>query len=233
MGSSIQNVRGLSFDLDDTLYDNKPVIRNAFLELYHHLLKHYPKIASKYNFDDFLHAAKSLRRQYPLEADLGKLRRMHINQVILKSGYQSTITSSANKEAYNIFWQARQKVKLFPDVLQILKTLSTQLPLVSISNGNACTKTIGIDNYLQHSINAIDTGKAKPDSSMFLLACEKLDIEPVQLVHIGDNLDLDVKGAVNAGCRSIWLNWFDQSTTDNPANIVIDKLSELLDIEFN
>ncbi len=68
---------------------------------------------------------------------------------------------------------------------------------------------------------------------MFLLACKKLAIEPIQLVHIGDNPFLDIEGAFHAGCRSIWLNWNHLKKPDHKADIVINKLSSLLDIKFN
>jgi len=232
MDMSLHNVKGLSFDLDDTFYDNEPVIRKAFKELYNYLNNHYPDIRDHYSFEGFLSAATNIKKAYSKEADLGKLRRMHIRQILTTSGYPSEINSTQNKEAYAVFWQARQKVELYPDVHTVLKELSSQLPLVSISNGNACTKTMGIDHYLQHSINAIDTGKAKPHPSMFLLACKKLAIEPEQLVHIGDNVDMDVTGASNAGCRSIWLNWHDLDMPNHNANLVINNLKSLLDIAF-
>lgn len=232
MGKSLYNVKGLSFDLDDTLYDNEPVIRNAFRELFNYLISQYPDIGGQYSFEDFLNAAKRIKKIHSKEADLGKLRRLHIRQVLTSSGYPSDIDSTQNKKAYAIFWQARQKVKLYPDVHSVLKQLSSQLPLLSISNGNACTKTMGIDQYLQHSINARDTGKAKPHPSMFLLACDKLAIEPDQLVHIGDNIEMDVTGATRAGCRSIWLNWHDLEVPNHHASLVINNLRALLDIEF-
>ncbi len=232
MSLSLRNVKGLSFDLDDTLYDNEPVIRNAFQELYDYLLNHYPDIRDHYSFEDFLRAAKTIKKTHSNEANLGKLRRMHIRQILARSGYPSDINSTQNKEAYAVFWQARQKVTLYPDAHPILKSLSSQLPLVSISNGNACTKSLGIDHYLQHSINAIDTGKAKPHPSMFLLACKQLAIEPEQLVHIGDNVDMDIVGATNAGCRSIWLNWHDHNMLNHNADLVINNLKALLDIDF-
>jgi len=232
MEMSLHNVKGLSFDLDDTFYDNEPVIRNAFKELYNYLNNHYPDIRDHYSFEGFLSAAKNIKKAHSKEADLGKLRRMHIRQILTTSGYPSEINSTQNKQAYTVFWQARQKVELYPDVHTVLKQLSSQLPLVSISNGNACTKTMGIDHYLQHSINAIDTGKAKPHPSMFLLACNKLAIEPEQLVHIGDNVDMDIAGAMNAGCRSIWLNWHDLDIPNHHASLVINNLKALLDIDF-
>ena len=229
MGLSIKNVRALSFDLDDTLYDNEPVIRNAFLALYNYLISHYPDIVTKYDFETFLLAAKTLKKQQPSITDLGKLRRIHIKQVLNDCGYNSDV----DEEAFNIFWRARQEVTLYPEVHEILKSLSEKLPMVTISNGNACIKSIGIDQYFQHSINAANTGKAKPDSSMFLLACEKLAIEPGQLIHIGDNIHYDIEGAYNAGCRSIWLNKHSEIAKDHKAEVVIEQLPELLTIDFN
>lgn len=223
------NVRALSFDLDDTLYNNKPVIRNAFLVLYNYLVDKYPRIVEHYDFNRFLLAAKNIREHQPSTANLTNLRRIHIQQVLTDSGYDC----APDKKAFDVFWQARQKVTLYDGVHSLLETLSQQLPLVAISNGNACIKAIGIDQYFQYSISASDTGKPKPDSSMFLLACKKLEIQPVQLIHIGDDIHHDIDGAFNAGCRSIWFNGAMRSEKPHNANGVIEQLSQLLDINFN
>jgi len=232
MQYSMENVKALSFDLDDTLYDNGPVIKNAFLELYNYLLSHYPKIINVYDFGAFISAAQTMKKSHPATADLSLLRRLHIQQVLKNSGYESLLKPDLVEEAFDIFWQARQKVTLYPEVHKILMALSAKLPMVTLSNGNACIKAIGIDQYFQYSISTSDTGKPKPDSSMFLLACEKLAIEPAQLVHIGDNINFDIKGAKNAGCRSIWLNQFSEDIQNHQADAMINQLSELLDFNF-
>lgn len=230
---SMDNVKALSFDLDDTLYDNGPVIKNAFLALYKFLLEQFPEIQNNYDFDAFITAAKAIKKSQPLNADLGSLRRQHINQVIKNSGYSKELSSDYTEQAFHVFWQARQQVTLYPNVIKLLEVLATKLPLVTISNGNACTKSIGISQFFQFSINAMETGKPKPDSSMFHLACEKLSIEPNQLVHIGDSLTLDVSAATLAGCRSVWFNPTSLKAENHKAEVVIEQLSELLSINFN
>lgn len=226
-----KNVRALSFDLDDTLYDNKPVIKNAFLALYNYLLIQCPNIALNYDFLNFMESAKSIKSDPLIILDIDSLRRLHIKQILSDSGYQDK-SDELTEKAFNVFWQARQQVTLYPEVHQILQDLSAKLPLVTISNGNACIKSIGIDQYFHYSINAADTGKPKPDKSMFLYACEKLQIEAEQLVHIGDSVNYDINGAYQAGCRSIWLNQHSEKIQNHPADAVIEQLSELLTMEF-
>ena len=230
--ATMKNVKALSFDLDDTLYDNVPVIKNAFLELYNYLIVNFPNVALNFNFDKFVKAAKLLKSSQPDNANLNQLRLLHIQKVLKTSGYDNTHRHAASEDAFNVFWQARQKVTLFPDVHKILKQLSENRPLVAISNGNASIKAIGIDQYFKFGISACDTGKPKPDSSMFLMACEKLKIEAEQLVHIGDNILHDVNGAKLAGCRSIWFNQHYEQENNHNADSVIEQLSDLLMYDF-
>lgn len=224
------NIKAISFDLDDTLYDNQPVINRAFSKLYDHLVNRYPGIKQHYNLEQFIHAAMTMKHQLPLTADLSELRRMHIRQVLQSSGYSET---HDEEEAFKVFWRERQDVVLFPGVTHILEQLAMKKPLVAISNGNACIRQIGIGRYFQHSFSAADTGKPKPDKSLFLLACEKLDIETEQLLHIGDNLEKDVGGAIQAGCHAIWFNPSDKPADNHRADAVIHSLSQLLEIKFS
>lgn len=229
----MNNIRAISFDLDDTLYDNKPVIKKAFQVLYNYLVHRYPKISSCYNFDAFLKAA-ILKYKQPLTTNINELRRRHIQEVLKNSGYQPDMEGEAVmiEQAFQVFWQARQNVELFPDTIRVLKKLSARYPLIAISNGNACIKSIGIDKYFFCAISAFDTGKPKPDSSMFLLACEKLAIKPEQLLHVGDDLENDIAGAYNAGCRSVWFNPCRLTEANHRVDRVIYTLTDLLKIAF-
>jgi len=104
--------------------------------------------------------------------------------------------------------------------------------MVSISNGNACIKAIGIDRFFQTSIMVSDRYKPKPHNSMFLAACKNLAIQPQQLLHIGDCLEKDINGAHAAGCRSIWLNVHREVVNKTNADAVIEDLSDLLLPDF-
>jgi putative hydrolase of the HAD superfamily len=49
-------------------------------------------------------------------------------------------------------------------------------------------------------------GSAKPEPEIFAIALGKHDCPPEQAWHIGDSWQEDIRGALNAGVKPIWLN---------------------------
>ncbi len=47
-------------------------------------------------------------------------------------------------------------------------------------------------------------GVRKPRPEIFRHALEALGVEPEETVHVGDNLDADIRGASLLGMRPIW-----------------------------
>jgi HAD superfamily hydrolase (TIGR01549 family) len=226
----ISNIKALSFDLDDTLYNNKPVISKAYQRLYSFLKDNYPKFADIYTFDSFVESAITVRQNHQQISDLNAIRRIHIKTILTTAGY--TVNTSMEDEAFEVFWLARQDVRLFPEVNEVLTTLAKRFPLVAITNGNACIKMMALEQFFQFSVSPLDTGEAKPHPSMFLYATDKLAIQPQELLHIGDTIEIDIVGAHQAGCRSIWFNPKQESNINNVSDAVIENLSELLAANF-
>ncbi|MBI9114476.1 HAD family hydrolase [Sanguibacter sp. YZGR15] len=53
----------------------------------------------------------------------------------------------------------------------------------------------------------VDTlGVGKPDPRVFLEACRLLGTEPHRTVYVGDELDVDARGALAAGLRAVWVD---------------------------
>ena len=42
--------------------------------------------------------------------------------------------------------------------------------------------------------------------ALFLAACARFPLPPEQVLHVGDDIDLDVGGAHAAGLRTCWIN---------------------------
>ncbi|NNJ71957.1 MAG: HAD-IA family hydrolase [Enterobacterales bacterium] len=215
----------LSFDLDDTLYDNTPVIYSAFARLYQYLCDNYPNIKQHYvSVDDFIASAALSRDRYPNVVDFQEIRHRHIADCLTESGYRDYDI----KAAYHVFFEARQAVNLFPGVLPTLHELSQSFRLVGISNGNAEPRRIGLGTLLAEHFNPHSCGFAKPDPQMYEWVCNKLAIEPQQLVHIGDCLTNDVAAAQAAGCQAIWFNPKQKPFNDGPNIQRISQLIKLL-----
>ena len=100
----------------------------------------------------------------------------------------------------------RNDVILFPETIPMLESVSESYTVVAITNGNADVFKTEIGPYFDLSIRADEAGMAKPDRGIFDLTWEKLGCQSSEVIHIGDSVENDVKGAINAGVTPIWYN---------------------------
>lgn len=111
-------------------------------------------------------------------------------------------------ERYRAGWIA------FGDVLPALALLADAMPgarLGIITNGEgepqrAKLEAIGLSDRFPVFVASAEVGMSKPDPEIFLLACERLGVEPSAAAHVGDRLDLDAQGAAGAGLLGVWLD---------------------------
>jgi len=80
------------------------------------------------------------------------------------------------------------------------------VPLAALSNGNADLARIGVHAHFAFQLGAREHGAPKPSASIFHAACERLGMPAANVLHVGDDVDLDVLGAARAGLRTCWLN---------------------------
>ena len=195
--------KAISFDLDDTLWPCADVIERAERKLYAWLVEHYPAIPAAYSREEMRQARLALAsRRTDLAADLSRLRRVSLQQHAREVGYPPDLAEAA----IEVFLAERHCVNLYPDVLPLLERLRGQVPLIALTNGNACVKRVGIGDYFDLSLSAADVGAAKPDPAMFRAACEHLSLRPNDLLHVGDDPLRDVHAARSLGARTIWVN---------------------------
>lgn len=71
-------------------------------------------------------------------------------------------------------------------------------------------------------------GHAKPSSEFFATVSQKLQVNPRDLVMVGDDLEKDIIGAINCGLQAIWYN---PNGCIGPSDIIqIKDLIELTEI---
>jgi putative hydrolase of the HAD superfamily len=100
---------------------------------------------------------------------------------------------------------------LFDEVPEVLQHLSGRLPLGVITNGASDTqreklRTTGIEALFDVIIVSGEIGAAKPSPIAFQAALEATGVSPQEALHVGDSLEADVAGALNAGLNAVWLN---------------------------
>lgn len=195
--------RALSFDLDDTLWACDEVIERAERAVYDWLAYYYPRITEEFDLETMRGIRHETAARDPaLAADLTRLRRETLVWHARRAGYAETLA----ERAVAVFLDERHRVSLYDDVLPVLQHLRGRLPLIALTNGNADLARIGLDHLFEVRLSAADVGRAKPDPAMFRAACDRLGLRPGDLVHVGDDPQLDVHAAHRFGARTVWVN---------------------------
>lgn len=204
-------IRAVLFDLDDTLWPIVPVIRRAEQLLHAWLEQHVPAVTRQWSIESLRERRMRLMSENPAyQIDLWALRHAGLTEAFIATGADHRLVD----HAMDIFQAARNEVTLFDDVLPGLQRLQRTMQLGSISNGFADLDAIGLAPQFAVSLSAHGFGRAKPDPAIFLAACDALGVRPSEAVYAGDDLQLDVVAAQNAGMRGVWINRFGRALPD-------------------
>ena len=92
-------------------------------------------------------------------------------------------------------------------------------------------KDYNVLDFFEVTVFSDETGFYKPTPIAFETALSQLDCSPRDVMHVGDLLDTDIKGAINYEMQAVWIR---VSGTYNPGVIVPDyeitELPEILEI---
>jgi len=205
-------LKAMSFDLDDTLYANAPVMVSAEAKMVKYFTKNFCECLTKKNSGLILDQKfwstfklQAIAKQPSLTHDVVALRLESYFLGACALGFAPKQAQAKAQKALAYFSIVRSQFTVPQASHQLLAKLAHYYPLVAISNGNVDARAIGIDHYFKHVFHAIDGVKQKPNAEMFQMACSKLAIKPQQLLHIGDCGRADIQGAIAAGCQTAWL----------------------------
>jgi putative hydrolase of the HAD superfamily len=193
----------LTLDLDDTLWPIWPTIDKAETTLHDWMRQHAPATAVRFDRA----ALRALRNEVAASRtdwahDLSAIRQESLRQALLQGGEDPALAVAA----FEVFFEARQQVVLFEDALAALDRLATRYTLLALTNGNAdLSRIAGLAPLFKGSVTARDLGVAKPDARIFHHACGRLGHAPADVLHVGDDFDLDVAGALAAGLQAAWV----------------------------
>ena len=195
-------IRAISLDLDDTLWPFAPIGARIEQVLHDWFEIHSPQTAALFPVPVMRELRTRVFAENPhLLHDMSALRRLTLQHALEHSDADMALL----QPAYDTFYAARNRVDFYPDALDALARIARRVPLASLSNGNADLSAIGIDHYFSVQVHSRQHGAAKPEASIFLATCERLGLPPGDVLHVGDNVDADVRGAAHAGLRSCWL----------------------------
>ena len=199
----MNDIRAITMDLDDTLWEIHPVIHRAEQVLYKWLEKNYPRITEKYSREAILELRKAIAIEFPQQNhDYTFLRRITLGRIGAAADYGERFVD----EALEVFDTVRNDVVLFPEVRPALEALRNDYVLIAVTNGNSNLQKIGIDDLFHDVVSARTAGVAKPATKIFDVAVRAGGATAHQTLHVGDHPEIDVDGARAAGLRTVWVN---------------------------
>ncbi|MGI0117718.1 HAD-IA family hydrolase [Zooshikella sp. RANM57] len=222
----------ISFDLDDTLYDNGPVIDAAEAVLMDWIRNQCPK-GEAHDMSYWTAYKRQVQAIQPeLEHDVTLWR-----YETLKAGFEAlslntTVSAKLATDGVDLFLVERNKINVPKETKTLLAKLSTCFPLVVITNGNADVEKIGLKPFFSHVLSAGIDGRAKPHGDLFQRAQTLLNMDSQCILHVGDHWQADIIGANQAGFQSCWLNMDRQQQADtlHKPTVEISHLAELVDL---
>jgi FMN hydrolase / 5-amino-6-(5-phospho-D-ribitylamino)uracil phosphatase len=198
----VPEILAVTLDLDDTLWPIWPTIDRAENVLHAWLNSHAPATARQFDAQALRRLRDEVFEQRPDWAhDLSRIRLESLRRALRLAGEEEALAETA----FEVFFAERQRVDLFADVLPSLQRLARRYPIVAVTNGNADLERVGLADCFKGAVTAREFGVGKPDARIFHEACQRARTAPAQVLHVGDDLLLDVHGALQAGLRAAWV----------------------------
>lgn len=224
------DLKHIFFDLDNTLWDfkansestliqifNEFGLRQEFLSfiIFHHIYKHHnQKMWIAYNKGNITKEELITKR-------------FHLT--LKEKGIDDKILAEDMGNAY--LELSAYQTKLFPGTVETLKYLKEKkYHCHIITNGfikvqSKKIENCGLSEYFNTFTFSEEAGCSKPDKKIFELALNKSKAKVTESIMIGDDINTDIKGALNINMKAIHINHSQKATNDK--HIVIPNIKVL------
>ena len=232
-----ENIKGIIFDYGGTLDTNSvhwsevlwekyqleqiPVTKDQFRECYVYAereLARHPYIKPEHTFMDVLRIKTDIETRYLVEHGI-----WNVGELTRRASYEH-VTLRCYQHVLDVLQVSRN----------VLQTLAAHYPMVLVSNfyGNIATvlKEFKLDGIFDAIIESAVVGVRKPDPMIFKLGVEALNMQPDEVVVVGDSMDKDIIPASKAGCHTVWFKgegWTNAPVDETAAECVITALNQL------
>ena len=225
----------LFFDLDHTLWDFDANSRLTLEEIY---IRFDLELKGVHSFElfyrNYLAHNEKLWARYrngTIKSDELRWKRMSLALLDFKIGDEALA-----KEMGTAFLEGLPNRNLvFPDTLETLAYLRDKgYQLHLITNGFELTqhhklRNSGLDRFFIEVITSEGSNSLKPHKEIFDYALQKANAETEDCIMIGDSIEADIMGAINAGMDQVFVNHLNIETEVKPTYTVYS-LKELQEI---
>lgn len=234
MIKSLQRIKHIFFDLDNTLWDfhnnsesslnqifNEFALSHSFHNflLFHHIYSHHNRILWESYYEGNIDRDTLLYKRFYLT-----LRHVHIDD-----------TDMAKEMAEAYMEISACQTRLMPKAKDTLDYLCSRgYKCHIITNGfsdiqNRKIQNSGLSPYIDTVTDSEEAKFTKPDKQIFLYALNKANTNIQSSVMIGDDLLTDIQGAINSGMKFIHYDISPEyNTNTHPTIHHLDALKDIL-----
>lgn len=221
------------FDLDRTLWDFERNTEQTFRDLYKSyelsaIIPDFSSFYTTYNETNLL-----LWQQY-LDGKLKKevLRTLRFQMTLEKCGLNDPVL--AEKMGMDYILMSPLKTELFPDTLETLEILKKKYQLHIITNGFnevqfVKIRNCGLEPFFTSVVTSERAGFQKPRKEIFDIAIKGVNARKKESIMVGDDFEIDILGAKEAGIDQVWFNPHGKESDFQPT-FEVKRIRELQDI---
>lgn len=229
--TALSEIKAISFDVDGTLWDFEDALQRGLEAALQEIQRINPEGTEGFTVD-YLDRAWVLERdrQWGTITDLNRLRYDAMRRAFVDIDTPDNELANRATEAY--IRERNHDNRPFDDVVPALEALQGMYTLGTLTNGSMRPERLGLEELFDFLVMSVEHGGIeKPDPRIFAIAVREARCEPHELLHVGDHIEYDVRGANDAGVKSVWLNRIGES---RPADVTPDlevcSLRELTDV---
>ena len=206
-------VRGVLFDLDDTLFDHN-FSTNCATEA----LRGCEPALAVWSLVELRRRHSELLEVIHREVVAGRLsiddaRRERFRRLLADAGGDEESLARAPAVAMRYREEYQRNCRSVEGAAELLSALKSRGLKVAIVTNNLTAEQeqkiarCGFGEHIDVLITSEGTGVAKPGVGIFTAALSAIALSAPEAVMVGDAWDTDIAGALAAGVRPVWFNW--------------------------
>ena len=205
------NLKHIFFDLDHTLWDFEQNSKNELTYLFSYHKLHQKGISL---LDEFIKTYKKINNECWALYRVNKITKENLrverfHKTLNYFGIEDIKLSISMADNY--VNNSPKRTLLIDGSIELLNHLQNKYNLHIITNGFHEVQMIklnnsGLSRYFDKIITSENAGEKKPHKQIFDYALQQTKAKKNNSIIIGDNLETDIKGALDYGIPCIYLN---------------------------
>ena len=193
--------KAVMFDLDDTLLNRDNAIDKMFSIILEKCYENVKNSARNQMFQKF--------KEYD-RIDYGNSNKTKVfNSFFNEFPPQYRIPSNFIQDFWNNNFPNCFSIN--KSTIKLINAIKKRAEVAIITNGTSQRQRAKIDktklnSYFEIIIISEEVGFSKPDKQIFELALKSLNIDPNEVLFVGDDIEKDIGGCQNADIKGIWYN---------------------------